>query len=122
MAIDTDALGGTAYLTMDGLGLPVVSGTGYGVATVKREAMMGMDGFHGWKLTPIPGFIKATVRNILGISTEDYTNLAGVSVSLELTNGKRATGNDMACVEAVAVEGDEQTIELRFEGPKVTEV
>ncbi|WP_338662629.1 phage tail tube protein [Pararoseomonas sp. SCSIO 73927] len=121
MAFDTDALAGTAFLTVDGLALPVVSGTGYSTSTHEREPMMGMDGFHGWKLKPKTGHIKAVVRNIAGISSEEYLNMAGVSVSLELTNGKRATGNDMACVGAIDVDGDEQTIELRFEGPQVTE-
>ncbi|SHJ69147.1 Phage tail tube protein [Roseomonas rosea] len=121
MAYQPGALAGTSYLTVGGLALPVVSGVGYGVSRSQKETLTGQDGVHGFSVKPIPGFIKAVVRDIAEISVAEFEAMEDVPVSLELANGKRISGNGMWCVGAIEVNSDEATIELRFEGPDVEE-
>ncbi|MFH5923846.1 phage tail tube protein [Roseomonas xinghualingensis] len=121
MAFQPGALSGTAFLTIDGLEFPVVSGVGYQVSRVTRETLTGQSGVHGFSEKPVAPYIKATIRDIAEISIAGFEAMTDVSVSLELASGKRISGNGMWNVGAVEVNSDEATYDLRFDGLDVQE-
>jgi hypothetical protein len=121
MAIQQGKLAGTAFLSVDGVSYLLQADLSWGVASVKRETMTGMDGIHGFKETPIPGFIAATLRDTSGLSVADFNAMEDTTVNLQLANGKNVIGRNMWTVEAQEVKSTEATFEVRWEGPFVEE-
>ncbi|MGG5811471.1 phage tail tube protein [Falsiroseomonas sp. CW058] len=121
MAFEPGALAGTSYLYIDGVEYAVVGSVGYQVSRSVKETLMGQGGVHGFSVKPVAPYIKAQIRDSAGTRVGDFEGMESVSVSLELTSGKRITGNGMWCVNAVEVNSDDATFEVRFEGADVQE-
>jgi hypothetical protein len=95
----------------------------YSVSTVKRETLSGMSGAaQGYKETPIPGFIKITLRDSADLTIEDINKMTDVTVVLELGNGKTIVGRNMWSVDSQDVNAEEGTTEAHFEGADVKEI
>lgn len=121
MAFQPGALAGTSFLFIDGVEYAVVDSVGYQVARSVKETLTGQNGVHGFSVKPVAPFITAKIRDSAGTSVADFEAMENVSVSLELTSGKRITGNGMWCVNAQEVNSDDATFTVRFEGPDVQE-
>ncbi|ANN70915.1 phage tail tube protein [Bordetella bronchialis] len=114
-------LAGTAQITVDGNSYMLQGAAKYGVSKVRRESLTGMDAYHGYKETIIPGFIEGTFRDDGGLVVANFNTMGNVTVVLQLANGKTIVGRNMACVDAQEVDSTEATFDLKFEGPSVTE-
>lgn len=114
-------LAGTAQITVDGNSYLLEGAAKYSPSTVRRETLMGMDGYHGVKETPVPGSISFTGRDSVDLVVATFNGMRNVTVVLQLANGKTIVGRNMACVEAQEVDSTEATLDLKFEGPSVTE-
>lgn len=115
-------LAGIAYLSIDGTPYNVVGRAGYRVSTITRETQVGMDGVHGFKETPVPGNIVATLRDSGGLTVANLNTMTSVTVVLQLANGKTVMGSGMWTVEAQDVDSEEATLEVKWEGRQVTEI
>lgn len=114
-------LAGTAQIAVDGNSYMIEGAAKYSPSTVKRETLMGMDGYHGVKETPVPGSISFTGRDSGGLTIAYFNTIRNATVVLQLANGKTVVGRSMACVDAQEVDTTEATVDLKFEGPSVTE-
>ncbi|AIO44707.1 phage tail tube protein [Burkholderia cenocepacia] len=114
-------LAGITNAKIDGVTYQLEGKARYRVAKVKRDSLMGQDGFHGFKEMPLPGSIKMSLRDSGGLSIADFNAMRNSTVVLELANGKIVTGRNMGTVEAEEVDTEEATFEVSFEGPEVTE-
>jgi hypothetical protein len=114
-------LAGTAQITVDGNSYMLEGAAKYSPSTVRRETLMGMDGYHGVKETPVPGSISFTGRDAGDLVVANFNGMRNVTVVLQLANGKTVVGRNMACVDAQEVDSTEATFDLKFEGPSVTE-
>ncbi|KUY76114.1 phage tail tube protein [Burkholderia cepacia] len=114
-------LAGITNAKIDGVTYQLEGKARYSVAKVKRDSLMGQDGFHGFKEMPRPGSIKMSLRDSGGLSIADFNAMRNSTVVLELANGKIVTGRNMGTVEAEEVDTEEATFEVSFEGPEVTE-
>lgn len=114
-------LAGTAQITVDGTSYMLEGAVKYNASSTRRETLMGMDGYHGVKETPIPGSISFTGRDSGGLVVANFNHMRNVTVVLQLANGKTVVGRNMACVDAQEVDSTEATFNLKFEGPSVTE-
>jgi hypothetical protein len=115
-------LAGIAYLYVDGNGYPLVGDFSYGVASVKRETLPGMDRIHGFKETPIPGFIEGKVRDAGAFSVASVNAQTAVTVVAVLANGKTITlGAGWTVGEGEKVESEDGSFEVRWESDNVTE-
>ena len=113
---------GTCYVAVDGRSYAIAGAGSYKTASPTRESLMGQDGYHGYKEMPAAGKINWTGRDSGGVSVGDLADLANVTVTLELANGKIVIGRNMSRVgEAPTVNTEEGTFEIEFEGPSVTE-
>jgi hypothetical protein len=115
-------LAGTASITVDGRTYLLVGDPTYGVSAVRRTTLPGMDGIHGYKDEPIPGFISATLRDVRDLRLEDFNAMTNVSVVLTLNSGKIIAGTGLWTVDAQEVNVTEATFSVRWEGDRVETV
>jgi hypothetical protein len=117
----SNLIAGTAQVTVDGATYQLEGSAKYSPSKVKREAMMGQDGFHGWKETPIPGFISMSLRDAGDLTVADFNSMRNATVVLELANGKIVTGRNMGTTDAQEVDTEDAKFDVKFEGPQVSE-
>ena len=121
MADTTNRLAGTAYVTVDGVAVALVGELSYKVSTVSRETLTGMDAVHGYSEKPNAGSISGTFRDSAGLSVAGINAMTNSTVTLELANGKTIIGRNMWTVETQEVKTGEATLEVKWEGPDVSE-
>lgn len=116
-----ERLAGTAYMTVNGTTYRVAGDCEWSPSSVRRESLVGMDGYHGYSETPVAASMSITGRDSGGVRASDYINMVGVTVVFKLANGKTIVGPSMVLVEKVDVNSVDATIRLRFEGEQVLE-
>jgi hypothetical protein len=121
MADTTNRLAGTANVTVDGVTVMVAGDFEYSPSTVKRETLIGMDGVHGYKETPVAGFIAATIRDSGGTTVADFNSQTNVTVTALLANGKTIIGSGLWSVDQQNVKSEDATFPVKWEGISVTE-
>lgn len=114
-------LAGIATIAVGGKTYQLAADLTWGVATVNRETLIGMDGIQDFKETPVPCFIAGTFRDNPNIKIADFNNMTDVNIVVALKSGKTLIGSKMWCVNAQEVKATDGTFEVRFEGPSVTE-
>jgi len=88
----------------------------YRLSVPKKEAVIGSDSVHGYKETPVVGFIEGSITDSKELNLEALQKTTGATVTLNLANGKT-----IGCKDAYyAADGDGTTeegeIQFRFEG------
>jgi hypothetical protein len=116
------ARAGIGTLTIEGEPLDIAKGAKYKTNQVTRETLKGQSGIQGFKVGIDAPMIGATVRDAGSMTTADFMAMTSVSVVLVLANGKSVSGDGMWCVKAEAIETEEGTFDLEFEGYFVTEI
>lgn len=117
MSDNSNRIAGVAYLSVDGKTLPLVGEFEYMPSSVKREAMTGIDRVHGYKEVPVPGWIKASIRDAGGLLVSDLNAMTNVTVTCQLANGKTVTGRNMwQNGDGPSGKSDEATIEMEWNG------
>jgi hypothetical protein len=119
--MSSNLIAGTAQVTTDGVTQQLEGGLKYSTATVKREALMGKDGFHGWKEMPVAPFIEMVLRDAGDLTVADFNAMRNSTVSATLANGKIVTGRNMGAVDVQEVDTEDAKFTVRFEGPQVSE-
>ena len=117
----SNLIAGTAQVTVDGTTYQLEGGLKYSPSKVKREAMMGPDGFHGWKETPIPGSITMALRDAGSLTVADFNAMRNATVVAQLANGKIVVGRNMGSTDSQEVDTEDAKFEVKFEGPQVSE-
>lgn len=112
---------GQIYLKVDGVQHSAKGSFTYNLGGDKREAIVGADGIHGYKSTPKVPFIEGEITDDADLDLAALMDLDGVTVTLELANGKVVVLSDAW----YAADGDAQTeeanIQVRFEGKRCEE-
>lgn len=121
MADNTNRIAGTANLTVDGKSYMVAGDFEYNPSKVTRQTLSGQDGVHGFSETPRPGSISATLRDAGGLTVSDLNDMTNVTVVTELANGKTIIGSNMWTIEDQTAKSTDATIEVKWEGLRVTE-
>lgn len=117
----SNLIAGTAQVTVDGATYQLEGSLKYSVSTVKREAMIGKDGFHGWKETPVTGSISMSLRDAGNLTVANFNAMRNSTVVATLANGKIITGRNMGTTDAQEVDTDDAKFDVKFEGPEVVE-
>lgn len=121
MADTTRRLAGTAYFAVDGVTYMLAGDFSYSPASVKRETVVGMDGVHGYKETPVAGFVSATLRDAKDLTVADFNAMTNVTVFTELANGKTVIVRNGWTVDSQEVKSAEGTFDVRWESAQVEE-
>lgn len=121
MADDTQLLAGTASIAVDGTTYMLEGAFKYSPSRIKRESLLGMDGFHGWKETPVAGSISCSLRDVGNLTVADFNRMRNVTVVASLANGKTIFGRRMGAVDVQEVDSVDAKFDVKFEGPSVVE-
>ncbi|MEF3068066.1 phage tail tube protein [Pandoraea apista] len=121
MAGNPNRLAGTASITVDGTNYLLVGDFEYNPSSVTRETLSGQDGVHGFSEKKRPGSISASLRDAGNLTVADLNSMDNVTVVAQLANGKTIIGRNMWTVEDQTVKSTDATIEVKFEGPQVSE-
>ncbi len=112
-------LAGTATFYLNGAAVGLRAEFTYMLPEDKRESLVGMDGFHGWKLTPGIAQVKVKLDNA---SDTDIRGMAQVDrIVAELANGKTISGGPFKTTEQPNADVTEGTVEMTYEGPNLVE-
>ena len=117
----SNLIAGTAQVTVDGVTHQLEGAAKYSPCKVKREALNGMDGFHGWKESPITGSISLSIRDAGNPTVADFNAMRNATVVLALANGKVVVGRNMGTTDSQEVDAEDAKFEVKFEGPEVSE-
>ena len=116
------ALAGTAYVTIDGKSYTIAGEGSYMPSSVSREALIGQDGWHGYSEKPQAGKISWKGRDSGSLSIKQLNEASDATVVLVLINGKTVIGRNMVRTgEPIAVNTEDATFDVEFQGPDVTE-
>lgn len=118
---NTNRKAGIATLTVDGAPYDVVSELAYQAAKVKRETLINQSGIGGYSEMPQAPYISATIRDAGDLTVSAMNLLTSSVLVLTLANGKTVYGDNMWNTECEAVNTQEGTFSIRFDGLNVIE-
>ena len=114
--------GGIIYLKIDGTLYDAKGNFTYNLGNPKNEAIIGADKVHGYKSSVQAPFIEGEITDRGDLNLRALQTVDGVTVTLELANGKVISLRDAW----YAADGDGQTeegnLQVRFEGLGAEEV
>lgn len=91
------------------------SGVSYSLGGDKFETVMGLDRFHGLKVTRTPAFMEITITDSDTFDLQGLVKLTDATVTAELENGKTIKLGHAAYASDGQVSAEEGEIEARFE-------
>eukprot|EP00998_Keelungia_sp_KM082_P007336 NODE_3537_length_881_cov_0.957560_g3515_i0.p2 GENE.NODE_3537_length_881_cov_0.957560_g3515_i0~~NODE_3537_length_881_cov_0.957560_g3515_i0.p2 ORF type:complete len:124 (-),score=19.55 NODE_3537_length_881_cov_0.957560_g3515_i0:152-523(-) len=113
---------GTLFFKIDATQYDAKGSFTYNLGVAKKEAIVGSDGVHGYKEMPKAPFIDGIITDSKDVDLELLQSLDGVTVTLELANGKTVVLSDGWYAHDGDVTTEEGEIPTRFEGKKCEEV
>jgi len=111
-------VGGIIFLKVDGQQYKVKGSWSYNLGEDKKEAVVGMDGVHGFKVTPQVGFVEGTITDRGDLSVEALLRTEDATITLELANGKVISFAEAYFAGDGNITTEEGEIEARFESIK----
>lgn len=119
--MSSNLIAGITQAIIDGVTRQLEGSAKYSPSKVKREAMIGQDGFHGWKETPVTGSISMSLRDAGDMTVADFNAMRNSTIVLVLANGKTVVGRNMGATDVQEVDTEDAKFDLKFEGPQVSE-
>ena len=118
----SNAIAGTASVTVDGNSYLLAGKGTYKVSSTANETLKGQDAVHGVKKMPDAGKISWTGRDTGAVKMQTLADADDVTVVLSLVNGKTVIGRNMwRTGEVPEVDTEEGTFDVEFESADVTE-
>ena len=118
----SERLGGIIRLQIDGEIYSVVGSWTRNLGVPMREALVGSDEVHGFKETPRYPFLEGAFRDSGSLDLRELQELRGVTVSMELPNGKLFVLYNAWYAGEGNVTTEEGEIAARFEGKSAEEI
>jgi len=116
------ALGGTAYLKVDGNQYDLHGNLTVYIGGEERESVTGMDGVHGFVGKPMPPFLEADLSDSGGLSLEDLGAITAATITVELNNGKAYSLQDAWVTKTPELNPAEARMTVRFEALRAQEI
>ena len=113
--------GGTIFFSVDGERFDAKGNFSYNLGAPKRDTIHGADGVHGYKETIQAAFIEGEITDRGDLSLDRLVRMTGVTVTLELANGKVIVLRDAWFAGDGTGTTEEGAIQVRFEGPSPAE-
>jgi len=108
---------GTCYFKVNGKQYSLRGDLEISLGNRVRESVVGLDSYHGIKETPAASSIKGKFTDKADVDINDLQNLTDVTVTAELINGKVAVLRNATQMEDIALNAEDGSFEMRFEGP-----
>lgn len=111
-----NAVGGTAYVKVDGRQLPLKGNWTVSVATKIRTGVAGQDTVHGFTEAPRVPFMQGDITTLGDLSIEQIEAIDEATVTCELVNGKTYILERAWCASAVEINTAQGQFQIKFEG------
>ena len=118
MAGNNNRRAGIIYVKVDGALIEAKGSFSYGLGLPKRDPIIGSDGVHGFKETPTVAFVEGATTDSPDLELDKLQLQDGVTVTLELNNGKTVTLGEAWFAAEGTVTTDEAEIPVRWESRK----
>jgi hypothetical protein len=109
---------GICYIKCDGIQFEVSGGVEAPIATLKREAVMGLSGVAGLKESAIEPYVKLSAIFMPDFPLDTIQNNTEMTITAEFANGKTYTLSGGYLKGEPAAKGEDGTVELEFGGKK----
>jgi hypothetical protein len=119
---NNDPIGGTAFLTRNGVTYHLGAACTYSVSQKTRESKAGLSGVAGYTTKARAGFIEGTFFDRGGLLIGALGEAVDDAIVLELENGKVIHGSHMWTTTASEVDAAEGTFTARWESGNVMEI
>lgn len=106
---------GTIYFKIDGIQYDAKGDFTYNLGGGTRGTIVGSDQSHGYKITPRPAHIEGKITDAANLDVAKLQSLDGVTVTLELANGKTVVFKDAWFAGEGNINTGEAEIDVRFE-------
>jgi hypothetical protein len=115
---------GTLELKIDSQLFAVKGSFTYGLGKPEREAVVGHDSVHGFKVLPKVPFIEGEISDSSDLSLDALASVEDATVTLTLANGKIISLNNAwtVCKDGLTATTEEGAIPVRFEGLSAEEI
>lgn len=113
---------GILFFKIDGAQYDAKGNWTYNLGAPKRETILGADAVHGYKEMPQAPYIEGEITDRGDLDVAALLELDGVTVTLELANGKTVVLRDAWYVADGNIQTEEANIQVRLEGPGAEEV
>ena len=111
-------IAGIAFFKVNGSQFSLRANLIMSLGVTEGESVVGIDGFHGTKITPIAPFIEAQFTDDdIDIDLNVLQTLANATITVELINGRIGTLRNATQINALELDPVEATYTARFEGP-----
>lgn len=112
----SDARGGLASLTVNGINLDVAE-LKVDVSNVKLDQLIGQSGLQGYKVMPKAGNITAKLRDNSALSISQFNGMVGATAVGITASGKSFSGaNLIQTADSLELDTMEGTFEIKLEG------
>ena len=108
-------------MTIDGDAWDVVGDLEYSPTTVARETLKGQTAVEGYSEMPQQGSMSARLRDRADETVYSLNGKTTSTIIAQLANGKTVYGYGLWQTGEIAVNTQEATFTIRFEGPSVVE-
>lgn len=115
-------VGGTIRVKVDSQHLYAKGNFTFSLGTPKREAVMGADGFHGYKETPQVAYVEGEITETINTDLETLFNVTNATVELSLANGKDYVWTGAYYAGDGTAETEEGNAKFRMEAEKGEQV
>lgn len=114
-------VGGIRRLLINGVAVDVIEVGSFSIATEKKETVEVQAGTPGHRVKPVVAHIEATI-SVRGIKVSDFIGQEGVTVQLDLANGRSYVWSDAVEVGDGTVDPADGKLTLRYESAKAKEL
>lgn len=114
--------GGMIAFKIDGVVHLAKGSFSYNLGNVKREAIIGSDGLHGYKEVPQPASIEGEITDDLTVDLHTLTRLDGATITLDLAIGKTIVLRNAYYAGDGTGHSEEGNITVKFEGRSAEEI
>lgn len=120
--MDANKIGGKLTVKVGGVQQWARGEWSYNLGRPKREAVVGVDGTHGYQETPQVAFIEGTISNRGDLDVGALCEITNETVTIELDNGKTVFLRNGWYAADGTVKANSGEVEVRFEGRSGDEV
>lgn len=113
---------GLIAIKVDGTQLMAKGAFTYNLGHPKKEAVMGVDGFHGSKSTPQVAFIEGEITLNEDIGVSDIVDIEDATVTLDLDSGVSVVLTEAYYAGEGTGNTEAGSLPVRFEGASAEEI
>lgn len=113
---------GLIALKIDGAVYNVKGSVAYNLGIDKREAVVGAERIHGFKVTPQAAYAEGEISDRGDLNLKDLVSVSGATVTIELRNGKVIVLRQAEFTGEGTANTEEGNIAFRFDAISAEEI